>query len=192
MFGLFNKKLKNNIPALPEEKWLFIANVFHKISKIKNSKERLKKSIDLFDQISNLESEYNEDCYELNLVLDDINDAFRGCEDFDTLVESAVIYADHGRLSNIGFANMFTLVANKDLAAHLKVRLFQSYLVNELDMLEVDPREQDPELQAIFYEVESRNLTDWDKAKVLDQEFGIKDWKSLQKMNPRVIFDPIL
>jgi len=63
------------------------------------------------------------------------------------------------------------------------------YAIPRYQREKIDPMEFRPEFQQAFYEVENRRLDDYEKSRVLEQEFGIRGWRTRREMNPDIIYE---
>lgn len=181
MFGFF----KRNPPSTPlyepykDKRW-FIQELFDKIFEIKDPNLRLQKYIYLIELIIDLEHEFGCECLEAEHERDNIRDTFLEATDITIIFSCALSYGIFQEDQVDEISRM--IVSN--LQDHLKIRLLRTYLKSKLDSEKIDPIEFEPKYQHIFYELEKRNLNESEKAKVLEQEFGIKGWKSHSEMNP--------
>jgi hypothetical protein len=183
MFG-FLKKKHEPVPDYLNSRG-FISLIFEKIRLIKNPNDRLDKYIALHEILIQLEVDFGEECLELDLARDAIRDAFLESDDPQTMSTNALAYDLLGKK----LKKEITRIMTSDLQDHLKARLIRTHIISELDEVNVDPIELDPELQHAFFEVEERGLNDIEKSKVLKLEFGIEGWRNEREMNPHIIYD---
>lgn len=183
MFDFFKKKRQPPPAPYADRRW-FIAELFDKVRLRPTPEKRLEGYIDLWERTRDLEHEFDVHCLELEFERDRIEDAFYECSDPDTIYACAIAY---GVLLDKG--KVVTAVVCGNLLDHLKARLLKIHIRSEIEQLKFDPREFDPALQHAFYEVERRELSTFEKRKILETEFGITEWRSEQEMNPHIIYD---
>jgi hypothetical protein len=182
MFGFLKKKPP---PAAPyaDKRW-FITELFEKIRDTTDPNTRLEKYVDLCDRIADLEREFGCECLEVEFERDEISDTFQEATDTGVLFTCSLAYGlFQGQLDEI------TKIYLSDLPDHLKARLLHTHIESELGFEKIDPMEFRPEFQQAFYEVENRRLDDFEKSRVLKQEFGIRGWRTRREMNPDIIYE---
>lgn len=182
MFGFFKKK-PPIAPPYADKRW-FITELFEKIRETTDPNTRLEKYIDLCERIADLEREFGAECLEVEFERDAISDTFQEATDPGVLVACSLAYGL--------FLDRVDEIINirlSDLPDHLKARLLRTHIESEIGFEKIDPIEFRPEFQQAFYEVEKRHLDDFEKSKVLEREFGIKEWRSRREMNPDIIYE---
>ena len=182
MFDSFKKK--SPPPSPYTDRRSFITELFDKIRLRPTPEERLEGQIDLCEIIRNLENEFDVRCFEFEFERDEIRDTFSECSDPKALYTCAIAYGILQDKVRIIDEESF-----QDLPEHLKARLLRTHILSEIDQENVDPLELDPSLQHAFHEVEKRKLNEFEMKRVLEVEFGIKGWRSVQTMNPHIIYD---
>jgi hypothetical protein len=182
MFGIFKKK---PVPAAPyaDKRW-FITELFEKIRETKDPNKRLEKYIDLCERIEDMELVFGCECLEIEFERDEISDTFQDATDPGVLFSCSLAYGlFRNRVEEI------SKIYLGDLPDHLKARLLRTHIESELGFEKIDPIEFRPDFQQAFYEVESRRLDEFEKSRVLEEEFGIKGWRSRREMNPDIIYE---
>lgn len=177
MFSIFKKKKELKNPW--EDRRWFINDVIDAIREIKDPNAQLGAYIALHKMTHFWETKFDLECIEMSLAFDEISDAFLAADNVDLIYESALSYALLPPEAKRRLRKFYKC----DLAQHLKLRLFRCYIDVSLNEEWIDPREIDPRYQHAFYEIEKLDLCEMNKRILLEEEFGVSDWKSRRELN---------
>lgn len=181
MFRFFRKK---DNPSSQKQRVSFLEQVIDAVIALPSANDRLIETTKLKLVLEELQQRYSVPCWELDLIRDELSDAFAAATSSKVMLACA---------TDLGFRELKKFPFEVDdrfteIEEHLKVRLVRLWVDLFLGGLNRHVSEYKIENQAAFYELESRRLSAVEMSFVLCEEYEICDWTSLREMNPSVMF----